>query len=103
MTIKELKETAALAHLDFDESELAEVFPAFEQMLEYFAVMQAADEDRAAFPGGLASSDSGNPQTASSGFFRPDSVNSLSNNEDLINNAGKRDERFLVIPSVLEK
>ena len=94
MTIDDLKETAALAHLNLNESELAAALPAFEQMLEYFAVMQAAEEDRTVFP-------ENDSQAVNSGFFRPDSAGMSSNSENLINNAGKRDGRFLVIPNVL--
>ena len=115
MTIEDLKETAALAHLNLEESELAVAFPAFEQMLGYFAAMQAADEDKAAFPAysvspspGIAGA-SGNSRMAGSSFFRPDSPadSSLNNNpspglnEKLLNNSGERDGRFLVIPNVL--
>jgi hypothetical protein len=44
MNIEDLKETAALAHLNRGEAELEAAFPAFEQMLGFFAAMQAADE-----------------------------------------------------------
>ena len=115
MTIDDLKETAALAHLNLGESELAAAFPAFEQMLGYFAAMQAADEDSAAFPA-LAKDKqnpltgaSGNSRMAGAGEFRQDDPadSSLNNNpssglnENLLNNAGERDGRFLVIPNVL--
>ena len=135
MTIEDLKETAALAHLNLEESELAAAFPAFEQMLGYFAAMQAADDDKAAFPQGLISplpglvGASGHSQLVDSGFFRLDSpavskadgpatgstVSKAAGmaaepfsynpspglNENLLNNAGERDGRFLVIPNVL--
>jgi aspartyl-tRNA(Asn)/glutamyl-tRNA(Gln) amidotransferase subunit C len=116
MNIEDLKETAALAHLNMDEAELAGAFPAFEQMLGYFAAMQAADEDGAAFPapvrdlapGGHA----GSSQTVAAGFFRPDNNNSNNNSNvngsarevlasNLLQNAGERDGRFIVVPNVL--
>ncbi|GHU87111.1 hypothetical protein FACS189476_01920 [Spirochaetia bacterium] len=112
MNIEDLKETAALAHLNLSEKELAGAFPAFEQMLGYFAAMQAADRDEA---GGIAlgGNSAGNPagvsavsQTVSSNHFRPDNLNPNNNpsdnpNENLLNNAGERDGRFVVVPNVL--
>jgi aspartyl-tRNA(Asn)/glutamyl-tRNA(Gln) amidotransferase subunit C len=102
MKIEDLQETAALAHLNLDEAELAAAFPAFEQMLGFFAAMQAADEDKAAFPVPVSNT----PRTVESGFFRPDINNSPSNNPSeaasvLLNNAGERDGRFIVVPNVL--
>ncbi|GHT77285.1 hypothetical protein FACS1894130_01120 [Spirochaetia bacterium] len=145
MKIEDLQETAALAHLNLDEAELAGAFPAFEQMLGFFAAMQAADEDRVAFsvpasdghqtddlqstgstqtvesgffrldkrPDGLQSADSA--RTVESGFFRldkkPDGLQSETSNTDgingeadgsnLLDNAGERDGRFIVVPNVL--
>ena len=49
MKIEDLRETAALAHLNLDDEALDAAFPAFEQMLGFFAAMQSADEDTAAF------------------------------------------------------
>jgi aspartyl-tRNA(Asn)/glutamyl-tRNA(Gln) amidotransferase subunit C len=135
MKIEDLQETADLAHLNMDEKELAGAFPAFEQMLGYFAAMQAADKDEAAFAVGNAAlgnsvfsnavpgnSAAGNPaanvadsgsavsaavsRTVASGHFRPDNLDSNNNasdklNENLLNNAGERDGRFVVVPNVL--
>ncbi|MDR3115921.1 MAG: hypothetical protein LBU25_10430, partial [Treponema sp.] len=50
MNMEDLQETAGLAHLTMNDQELAAAFPAFEQMLGFFAAMQAADEDLGAFP-----------------------------------------------------
>jgi aspartyl-tRNA(Asn)/glutamyl-tRNA(Gln) amidotransferase subunit C len=115
MNIEDLRETAALAHLNLGDGELAAAFPAFEQMLGYFAAMQAADKDEAAFgaaggaeaaPGGLSAL----ARIVSSGHFRQDSQNSNSNSpgnpsEDpdspMLDNAGERDGRFVVVPNVL--
>jgi aspartyl-tRNA(Asn)/glutamyl-tRNA(Gln) amidotransferase subunit C len=134
MKIEDLQATAQLAHLNLDEAELAGAFPAFEQMLGFFAAMQAADEDRAAFSAPIADlADTG--RTVTSDYFRLDtqpspmgegspldtqpspqgegfSLNNNSNNnfnntaskglnENLLNNAGERDGRFIVIPNVL--
>jgi aspartyl-tRNA(Asn)/glutamyl-tRNA(Gln) amidotransferase subunit C len=117
MKIEDLQETAALAHLNLDEAELAGAFPAFEQMLGFFAAMQAADEDRAAFPvpdsgghqadglqsNGLQSESSA--RIVESGFFRldnnPHGINEETGVSSLLNNAGERDGRFIVVPNVL--
>jgi aspartyl-tRNA(Asn)/glutamyl-tRNA(Gln) amidotransferase subunit C len=151
MDIEDLKVTAALAHLNLDEGELQSAFPAFEQMLGFFAAMQAADEDTAAFPLELPSrlvpteasaadfrhvdAAGANVRTVISSHFRPDAqaacggaVQSFSmrsptegrhthpNNShttasnglndppeirNLIDNAGERDDRFIVVPNVL--
>jgi aspartyl-tRNA(Asn)/glutamyl-tRNA(Gln) amidotransferase subunit C len=129
MTIEVLRETAAMAHLNPAEDSLAGIFPAFAEMLEFFDTMQAADGDRAAFPDGLASVSpalsgaAGNvverhaafyqlgEDAASSRDARPESfwaarpklfwAASSGLNETLLNNAGERDGRFLVIPNVL--
>jgi len=103
MTIDDLKETAALARLNLDENELAAALPVFEQMLEYFAVMEAAGGDRAAFPEGLVSPPT--VQARLSGATEPAAP--LKNNacsgpdEALLRNAGEREGRFFVIPRVL--
>jgi aspartyl-tRNA(Asn)/glutamyl-tRNA(Gln) amidotransferase subunit C len=107
MNIEDLRETAALARLNMDEKELAAAFPAFEQMLEYFAAMQAADRDGAAGSGrdGALSGLSAVSKTVASGYFRPDdtagSPDDSGLNERLLDKAGGRDGRFLVIPNVL--
>jgi aspartyl-tRNA(Asn)/glutamyl-tRNA(Gln) amidotransferase subunit C len=109
MDIEELKATAQLAHLNLSEEELTKAFPAFEQMLGFFAAMQAADGDTAAFPGGAGA----NVRTVSAGHFRPDTRNPNSAHTtasnglnqplipNLIDNAGERDGRFIVVPNVL--
>jgi aspartyl-tRNA(Asn)/glutamyl-tRNA(Gln) amidotransferase subunit C len=109
MKIEDLKETAELAHLNLRDDELAAAFPAFEQMLGYFAAMQAADSDKEAFPvssaAGLSAGQAANARTAPSTFFRSDAasavVTGVNLNENILNNAGDRDGRFLVIPNVL--
>jgi aspartyl-tRNA(Asn)/glutamyl-tRNA(Gln) amidotransferase subunit C len=118
MDIADLHETARLAHLNLDEGELAGAFPAFEQMLGFFAAMQAADADGGAFGGegairaegaGVPGSRGNDPPwTADSRHFRPDQGGdephpspSRGLNENLLNNAGERDGRFIVVPNVL--
>lgn len=129
MKIEDLQVTAQLAHLNMGEDELAAAFPAFEQMLGFFAAMQAADNDASAFPAGFPAENTGDAaRTGSSDRFRPaahfrsdvpnDNPNNSQNtvsqglNSDrvrpdetlvsnLLNNAGDRDGRFIVIPNVL--
>jgi aspartyl-tRNA(Asn)/glutamyl-tRNA(Gln) amidotransferase subunit C len=112
MKIEDLQETAALAHLTLDDQELRAAFPAFEQMIGFFAAMQAADEDKAVFAAHL----SGTSLTVSSNHFRQDNPdNTIYNFTDnpshslnqetlvstLLNNAGERDGKFVVVPNVL--
>jgi aspartyl-tRNA(Asn)/glutamyl-tRNA(Gln) amidotransferase subunit C len=107
MKIEDLRETAALARLNMDEKELAAAFPAFEQMLEYFAAMQEADTAGMAGSGkdGAIPGLSAVSKTVASGYFRPDCTAGPAGdsglNERLLENAGGRDGRFLVIPNVL--
>ncbi|MDR0387017.1 MAG: aspartyl/glutamyl-tRNA amidotransferase subunit C [Treponema sp.] len=112
MDIEDLKVTAQLAHLNLDEGELAASFSAFEQMLGFFAAMQAADGDTAAFPASI-SRQTDAAGTVPAGHFRPDTRNpnnahtTASNGlnqpvvPDLIDNAGERDGRVIVVPNVL--
>jgi aspartyl-tRNA(Asn)/glutamyl-tRNA(Gln) amidotransferase subunit C len=101
MNMEDLQETARLAHLTLDDQDLAAAFPAFEQMLGFFAAMQAADEDQEAFPA-YGSQDSGPSQIVSHDHFRKDNLDDLSCYADtLLDNAGERDGRFVVIPNVL--
>jgi aspartyl-tRNA(Asn)/glutamyl-tRNA(Gln) amidotransferase subunit C len=114
MKIEDLQVTAQLAHLSMDEKELAAAFPAFEQMLGFFAAMEAADKDLAALTstltavdGGAAPSSSALPQmtgttrTVGADHFRPDNPSGGLVSETLINNAGDRDGQFIVVPNVL--
>jgi aspartyl-tRNA(Asn)/glutamyl-tRNA(Gln) amidotransferase subunit C len=116
MDIEDLKVTAALAHLNLDEGELKSAFPAFEQMLGFFAAMQAADEDTAAFPAADSrhvDAAGANVRTVVSGHFRqdahPNNAHTTASNglndqpliPSLIDNAGERDDRFIVVPNVL--
>jgi aspartyl-tRNA(Asn)/glutamyl-tRNA(Gln) amidotransferase subunit C len=101
--IEDLRETAALAHLNPDETELAGALSAFEEMLGYFALMQAADGGIS----GPASGISAVARTADSGRFRGDGPSPVSGApgedriEEMLNSAGERDGRFVVVPNVL--
>jgi aspartyl-tRNA(Asn)/glutamyl-tRNA(Gln) amidotransferase subunit C len=109
MEFRDLQETAGLAHLNMSEQELRGAFPAFEQMLGYFAAMQAADQDESAFTAGMSSGESGMAASArlvDAAFFRPDSagvaaLSGADSGETLLSKAGERDGRFVVIPNVL--
>ncbi|MDR2483693.1 MAG: aspartyl/glutamyl-tRNA amidotransferase subunit C [Treponema sp.] len=102
MHIDDLRETAALAHLNLDEAELAAAFPAFEQMIGFFAAMQAADEDAEAFSppiSGLSPS----ARTVPSSHLRQDHAVPRVDGETgaLVDKAGGTDGRFIVVPNVL--
>jgi aspartyl-tRNA(Asn)/glutamyl-tRNA(Gln) amidotransferase subunit C len=109
MNIEDLKETAGLAHLNLRDEELEAAFPSFTEMLGFFAAMQEADNDASLFPkGGVEAPPGQNAVARSAGaaFFRSDSSGAggeinVHLNETILNNAGERDGRFLVIPNVL--
>jgi aspartyl-tRNA(Asn)/glutamyl-tRNA(Gln) amidotransferase subunit C len=109
MKIEDLQETAALAHLNMDEKELAGAFSAFEQMIGYFAAMQAADRDGASFTASITGGTEGmaaSSRIVESGYFRQDRMGQAENDsedlsEKLLEKAGDRDGRFVVIPNVL--
>ncbi|MDR2841684.1 MAG: aspartyl/glutamyl-tRNA amidotransferase subunit C [Spirochaetaceae bacterium] len=107
MDIEELKTTAVLAHLNMSQKELEEAFPAFTQMLSYFAAMQNADGDTKAFKDPIEGlSSAGEPEQSS--HFRGDSVSENGKslletglNTVLIENSEEKDGRFIVVPNVL--
>lgn len=112
MDLKDLEETARLAHLNVSKDELAAALPAFEQMLGFFAAMQ--DDDAAAFgscAGALQQASAGQAAGArlvGADHFRGDgdTVSGAHNgaadlNGQMLNNAGEWDGRFIVIPNVL--
>ena len=112
MNIEDLKETAAIAHLNPDKEELDRLFPDFTEMIGFFDSMEAAEKDTDAFPEGLASVSaalagaSGNYRTVNSGFYRSGvnkSANTNSNGltDRLLENASERDGRFFVVPNIL--
>ena len=103
MHIDDLRETAALAHLNLDEAELAAAFPAFEQMIGFFAAMQAADEDAEAFPHPISGLSSSAQTAVPSSHFRQDRAAPRAEGETgaLVGKAGGTDGRFIVVPNVL--
>jgi aspartyl-tRNA(Asn)/glutamyl-tRNA(Gln) amidotransferase subunit C len=113
MNMDDLRETARLAHLNLDDAALARAFPAFEQMLGFFAAMQAADQEDAFIPlpgaEGSAAWFHGSAQTVNSAHFRPDAPPSAAspglNAQDLdwdpLDSAGGRDGQFIMVPNVL--
>ena len=120
MTIDELKETAAMAHIRLDEGEAAGMVPVLTELLAFFDSMQAAEKDRAAFPEGLAPVSAalagvfGNCRTVDSRFYQSAAPEEASGanisgsdagsrglGESLLDNAAERDGRFVVVPNVL--
>ena len=105
MELTDLRETADLARLNLSEEELKKVFPAFEEMLSFFAVMKTAETD-GTFAGRSQAADSmaASAKIVSSVHLRPDTVNSPPE-EDLcelmLSQSPERDGRFIVIPNVL--
>jgi aspartyl-tRNA(Asn)/glutamyl-tRNA(Gln) amidotransferase subunit C len=107
MTLDDLVTTANLARLNLSEAELERAFPAFEQMLSFFAEMQEADNDDAAFGSsieGLAR----DARECGAALFRTDDVagSAVYNpdfalNEAFLENTGERDGLFMVVPNVL--
>ncbi|MDR3148246.1 MAG: aspartyl/glutamyl-tRNA amidotransferase subunit C [Treponema sp.] len=107
MNIEDLRETAALAHLNLDEQELSGAFPAFEEMLGFFAAMRAADGEVApeAVEGSPAAGISAVARIVDSPWFRGDLTvgggKTGETVEQMLNSAGERDGRFVVVPNVL--
>jgi aspartyl-tRNA(Asn)/glutamyl-tRNA(Gln) amidotransferase subunit C len=110
MDIQELEETAALARLNLSREELAGALPAFEQLLGFFAVMQEADGDQSLSAGHIPDGTALSGQAALSRLappdhFRPDTALNVPPDtppgEELLEAAGERDGRFIVIPNVL--
>jgi aspartyl-tRNA(Asn)/glutamyl-tRNA(Gln) amidotransferase subunit C len=127
MNIEDLRETAALAHLNLDLEELSGAFPAFEEMLGFFAAMRAADREAPPAAGTPATeiptteipvTEIPATETHAAGisavarivdslWFRGDgAVNSGAGGgaetaEQMLDSAGERDGRFVVVPNVL--
>ena len=103
MKLTDLQETAGLARLSLSEEELKKTFPAFEEMISFFTVMQVADTD-GNLPAvseqvdGMAASS----KPAGAAYLRPDSApREEQDNESLLSQTPERDGRFIVIPNVL--
>ena len=104
MDIRDLQETANLAHLNLSEEELKAAFPSFEEMLTFFAAMQTANlEEKSVSGSAVAEGMTASARTVNSSFFRPDNpkprIDGLS--EEMLQKAGERDGSFIVIPNVL--
>ena len=104
--MQELQQTAELAHLNLSERELAAAFPAFVQMLGYFAAMQAADNDPSLAPAGHTEGMAASARQASAAWFRADTAHPAAYSPDdlpesMLEQSGERDGRFVVIPNVL--
>jgi aspartyl-tRNA(Asn)/glutamyl-tRNA(Gln) amidotransferase subunit C len=104
MDIRDLQETADLAHLNLSEEELKAAFPAFEEMLKFFAAMQTADlEEKSVSGSAVTEGMAASARTVNSSYFRPDNpkprIEGLS--EEMLQKAGERDGPFIVIPNVL--
>jgi Asp-tRNA(Asn)/Glu-tRNA(Gln) amidotransferase C subunit len=117
MKLDDLKVTARLAHLGLSEEDLGSALPAFEQMLDYFAVMQTVDGSMAGTTGTAdieaVHSDlvlsvhqfNNNSLTHSANFNSPNNPGNHNDNpianHNLLNQAGERNGNFIVVPNVL--
>jgi aspartyl-tRNA(Asn)/glutamyl-tRNA(Gln) amidotransferase subunit C len=111
MTLDDLVTTAGLARLRPDKAELQKAFPAFEEMVSFFADMQNADNDAAAFASSSSLSIEGLSRDARESCpaqFRGDDAEGVdvynpafSLNEAFLENSGERDGPFMVVPNVL--
>ncbi len=92
MKLDELYVTAKLAKLDLNEGEAEKLAVEVSRMLEYFSVMEKVDVE------GLEAT----VQTLSrENVCRPDVVTSRDVSAKMLDNAPKRDDRFIIIPNVL--
>lgn len=119
MMLDDLKVTARLAHLGLREDELGAALPAFEQMLDYFAVMQTADGSSSAPVDGTAGIEAVHSdlvlsvhQCNNNNLLNNNNNNNAVNtainhnenpraNNNLLNQAGERNGNFIVVPNVL--
>lgn len=92
-----------MAHLNLNDDELAAMYPRFEQMIDFFSSARNAGKDTKAFPGGIKNDEPVLPGTRkfNSGFFRPDMPVDSKEKDSMLDNAGERDGRFLLVPNVL--
>jgi aspartyl-tRNA(Asn)/glutamyl-tRNA(Gln) amidotransferase subunit C len=98
MELTDLRETAALARISMSGDDLEKTFPAFEQMLSFFAVMQTAREW--VLP---VNEQTVSAKTAVADSLRPDTAAAPDEDlfESMLSQAPERDGRFIVIPNVL--
>ena len=103
MELSDLQDTAALARLNLSGDALQKIFPAFGEMVSFFAVMQDADAD-STLPAAKEQVDgmAASVQSVAAGHLRPDlAPGEAQDSESLLSQAGERDGRFFVIPNVL--
>ena len=94
--------TAQLARLKMSTDELAALLPAFEQMLGFFAVMKEADDDPENADLGAHTAHVGAEHFRADNSRADDAlVHESDVHEKMLNNAGERDGRFIIIPNVL--
>jgi hypothetical protein len=75
-------------------------------MLGYFAAMEAADQEESAAAASPAAGISAVARTVSSHHFRSDNLNAANTGDEevisrMLDSAGERDGRFVVVPNVL--
>jgi aspartyl-tRNA(Asn)/glutamyl-tRNA(Gln) amidotransferase subunit C len=93
MELAVLRETAALARINMSGDDMEKTFPAFEQMLSFFAAMKRDSDNTGEQP----------DFTAVAGSLRPDTAAAPDEDlfESMLSQAPERDGRFIVIPNVL--
>jgi aspartyl-tRNA(Asn)/glutamyl-tRNA(Gln) amidotransferase subunit C len=98
MELKDMQETAALARIGMSDDDLEKTFPAFEQMLSFFAVMKDGCNTFSEHAEDFTAA-----KTAASGCLRPDTAAAPDEDlfESMLSQAPERDGRFFVIPNVL--
>jgi aspartyl-tRNA(Asn)/glutamyl-tRNA(Gln) amidotransferase subunit C len=103
VNIQDLRETAALAHLNLREDEFQAFLPAFEEMLAFFTIMQAAEGDEKAFPASVMGLAGSHAEGGTVPSFRADCESPVNagQGEALLQRAGGRDGSFIVVPNVL--
>jgi aspartyl-tRNA(Asn)/glutamyl-tRNA(Gln) amidotransferase subunit C len=101
MILDDLAVTAALAHLDLKEEELAAALPSFERMLAYFSAMREADSDEAAFGGDLARFEPSSHVFFAGNTVRADAAAPSKLADTLLDGAAELESRYLIVPNVL--
>ena len=101
MELKDLRESADLARINMNENELGEVYPAFEQILSFFAILGDNGGNSALPASGEQTQVSAS--TVSSGLLRPDTATAEEEGvfEMMLSQSPEHDGRFIVIPNVL--
>ncbi|MDR1147204.1 MAG: aspartyl/glutamyl-tRNA amidotransferase subunit C [Spirochaetaceae bacterium] len=100
LSIEDLRITASLAHLNTGDDELEAAFPAFREMLSYFAAMQTADTEEKTFDKTSAETEN-MPLTHFRTDDEPSAKVELNLSETMLDKSGERDGRFIVVPNIL--